>query len=81
MLEWIKYWGEIYENEKEPFVKFSVLYKELLSKGANFPTAFYFIKVNSKNSAKQPQQASANTSKDNKDNKKKDGITYCFYRQ
>ena len=79
MLEWIKYWGEIYENEKEPFTKFFLLYKELLNKGANFQTNYSFMKVNPKTSAKQPQQAPGNTPKDNKDSKKKDGIVYCSY--
>jgi len=79
-MECIKYWGNVYENEREPLQRFPNLYKKLLSKGAKFPQSYYFIQNKDQKGADQlkPRLSPANSSKDvkNTDKKRKEGTVY-----
>jgi len=75
MMECIKYWAHVYENEREPLQRFSYLYKKLLSKGAKFPQTYYFIQKGADQA--KPRLTPSNSSKDvkNVDKKRKEGIS------
>jgi len=75
MMEFIKYYGEAFRNEKEPLQRFTALYERLLSKRAKFPPTYSFL-IPKKSSSSDPSKstsasakASSQTNLDTKDKK------------
>lgn len=82
-MEFIKYYGEAFKNEKEPLQRFPALYEKLLSKRAKFPPTYSFLiskKSNTDATKSTAKTSSQNNIADPKDTKstKKDGSFLKF---
>jgi len=78
MMEFIKYYGEAFRNEKEPLQRFTALYEKLLSKRAKFPPTYSFLipKKGNTDASRSTAKASSQTNiadpvKDKKEEAKK----------